>query len=433
MNKYTKWLYKEIDLWVNDGVIDTGQRDVIKARYLQEHGVNWSRLIFSSLGAILIGLGVILLFAYNWEALHKFVKLGIVFVALLTAHGLGLWLRRPGSRHAIAGEGMHVLGTVLFGAGIWLIAQIYHIDEHYPNAFLAWSIGALSFAWALPSIAHGFIAAFLLLLWGGFEVFDFRTVNHFAPSLILFGILPLAWQQRSRVLTAMVLVTFLFSLTFMTTRLDDDMIVPLVMFWSTAFIALSMIIKTGKTFQASSPVFQFWGYAFYTFLLYLLSFPEFVRNIDNIKFDETVVLLYYLISCAVAVFSWCFATWAFIKSKHDFRELITFSHMSVPLTLLIVIFASLEIGFQGWAGAVVFNLLFLFHSIIFIVHGSKTVNVKLVTTGCLMFSLLAISRYVDLFDSLIARSLVFFIVGAGVFAAGNFYSRKKKQIQGDIS
>jgi hypothetical protein len=433
MNKYTQWLYKEIDLWVHDGVIDTGQRDVIKARYSQEQGVNWSRLIFSSLGAILIGLGVILLFAYNWEALHKYVKLGIVFVALLTAHSLGLWLRRSGSRQEIAGEGMHVLGTILFGAGIWLIAQIYHIDEHYPNAFLAWSVGALSLAWALPSIAQGFIAAFLLLLWGGFEVFDFRTVNHFVPVLILAGILPLAWQLRSRALTGMVLVSFMLSLTFMITRLDGDMIAPLLIFWSTAFIALSMIIKTGKSFQESSPVFQFWGYAFYVLLLYLLSFRDLVRSIDNIKFEDTAVLLYYLVSCAVAVFSWALAMWFFIKSKPDFSKIITFSHLSVPLTLLVVILASLEIGFQGWAGAMVFNMLFLFHSIIFIVHGSKTVNVKLVTAGCLMFSLLAMSRYVDLFNSLIARSLVFFIVGAGVFAAGNFYSRIKKQVQGEIS
>ena len=41
---------------------------------------------------------------------------------------------------------------MLFGAGIWLVAQVYHIEEHFPDGFLIWGIGALALAWAMPSI-----------------------------------------------------------------------------------------------------------------------------------------------------------------------------------------------------------------------------------------------------------------------------------------
>ena len=51
------------------------------------------------------------------------------------------------------------LGTMFFGAGIWLIAQVYHIDEHYPNGFLLWGLGALAMAWALRSIPQAIVAA----------------------------------------------------------------------------------------------------------------------------------------------------------------------------------------------------------------------------------------------------------------------------------
>lgn len=44
---------------------------------------------------------------------------------------------------------------MLFGAGIWLVAQIYHIEEHYPNGFLIWGLGAMALAWALPSGGSG--------------------------------------------------------------------------------------------------------------------------------------------------------------------------------------------------------------------------------------------------------------------------------------
>ncbi len=39
---------------------------------------------------------------------------------------------------------------MFYGAGIWLVAQIYNIDEHYPNGFLFWALGALAMAWAMP-------------------------------------------------------------------------------------------------------------------------------------------------------------------------------------------------------------------------------------------------------------------------------------------
>ena len=88
----------------------------------------------------------ILFFAYNWAAIPKFLKLALVFAALVTSHGAALWVtRRNPANHSLV-EGLHILGTMMFGAGIWLIAQIYHIDEHYPNAFLVWGLGALGLA-----------------------------------------------------------------------------------------------------------------------------------------------------------------------------------------------------------------------------------------------------------------------------------------------
>jgi uncharacterized membrane protein len=136
MKKHIKWLRDEIALWVNEGIIGPDQGTALKRRYpAPAEDTAWGRIIFFSIGAILFGLGVILIFAYNWEKMHKFVKLAVIFAALIGAHGAGYWLKRTQSQYQTAGEGLHLLGTMLFGAGIWLIAQIYHIEEHYPTAF----------------------------------------------------------------------------------------------------------------------------------------------------------------------------------------------------------------------------------------------------------------------------------------------------------
>ena len=211
MKRHIKWLLSEIDQWVGEGIIGPDQATALKRRYpVPVEGTAWGRIIFFSIGAILFGLGVILLFAYNWQRMHKFVKLAVIFAAIIGAHGAGFWLRRQNSPHQATGEGLHLLGTMLFGAGIWLIAQIYHIQEHYPNAFLIWGFGALAMAWSLPSIAHGIGATLLFVFWNCFEAFDFKNPHLISPFLILAGIMSLAWLRRSRVLVTVCLIGFLF-------------------------------------------------------------------------------------------------------------------------------------------------------------------------------------------------------------------------------
>ena len=64
-----------------------------------------------------------------------------------------------------------------------------------------------------------------------------------------------------------------------------------------------------------------------------------------------------------------------------------------------------------------------------IVSGCKELDLKSTTAGCLLLALIALARYTDLFVSLLARSSVFLIMGAALFAVGLYYSRTKKQLQ----
>jgi uncharacterized membrane protein len=65
-----------------------------------------------------------------------------------------------------------------------------------------------------------------------------------------------------------------------------------------------------------------------------------------------------------------------------------------------------------------------------IVGGCKTLNLKTTVTGCVLFAVIAMARYADLFFSLLTRSLVFFIAGGVLFSVGLYYSRTKKQLDG---
>ena len=95
--------------------------------------------------------------------------------------------------------------------------------------------------------------------------------------------------------------------------------------------------------------------------------------------------------------------------------------------MLLVLIAQFGVS-RGDVGIVMFafNLVFLGHCVVMIVRGTGRLNWKQVSLGCVLFSALAFARFLDLFDSLLMRSLFFLALGAGLFLIGNFYSHRKK-------
>src|SRR5690349_2170032 len=135
MDNKTRWLLAEIDRWKADGVVTPEQADQLRARYDQPpaatvaaNAVPWGLLVFATAGAIVIGLGVILLLAYNWDDIPKAGKLALVFAAVIAAHAAGIRLLAKDGWQPKLGEALTALGTMFYGAGIWLVAQIYNID-----------------------------------------------------------------------------------------------------------------------------------------------------------------------------------------------------------------------------------------------------------------------------------------------------------------
>lgn len=430
VKKHIKWLLGEIDRWVTEGIIEPDQGAVLKKRYpAPAESIAWGRIIFFSIGAILFGLGVILLFAYNWQRMHKFVKLAIIFTALIAAHGAGIWFKRPAGRYQMAGEGFHLLGTMLFGAGIWLIAQIYHIDEHYPNAFLIWGLGALALAWALPSMAQGVVAAILLVMWNCFEVFDFKNPHLLSPFLILCGIVPLAWIHRSKVLAAVGTIGFLVTLTVAVAQFSGDLAVLVVFFSACMLIAAGPVFRSRDGFPQVAPILSFVGFFIYVTVLFILSFHHrskgpWLVHLD--RFPENLLFFAFALGAA--------GTWAWVigmrwKNRQPFGDNFHRGHYGVIAAFVLVFLNALGvIKLGGWPGMGVYNLLFLYQAITMITIGCRELNMKITVTGCVLFAVITFARYTDLFTSLLARSLVFFIAGAALFSVGMVYSKTRKQV-----
>jgi uncharacterized membrane protein len=425
MRKQNRWLRDQIGAWLDEGLIDPALAESLRARYpIGDQDTPWTRIIVSSVGAVVFGLGIILFFAYNWADMHKLVKLALVFGAVVAAHGTGFYLSASDNAKRGLVEGLHVMGTMLFGAGIWLVAQIYHIDEHYPNAFIIWGLGALVLAWAMPSIAQALMAVLLIFLWECFEVFDFSSPTYLGPWVVLLGVLPLAWMQRSRVLLFFALVAFIALYAIGAGRVEGDLVLVTLFFCACLYLAASRL-GSRSAFPESAPVFGAVGYCVYLVLVYVLSFREVARELVGLSPEGAEEWLYLMVPLVAALLGWLVLLFTGAWQRADVIR--RWETVLILFAMLLVMIGVVGLSrYEAGIMTLIFNLVFLGHCIVMIVSGTNRLNWKQVSLGCVLLSALVFARFVDLFDSLLMRSLFFLALGAGLFLIGNFYSRRKK-------
>ncbi|MES2792008.1 MAG: DUF2157 domain-containing protein, partial [Planctomycetota bacterium] len=176
-----QWLDQELSLWQADQVVSSSQADLIRGRYDSADDINDRKRSVAvqalfAMAAFLFGLAVLLLIGFNWEELSRTVKLVAVLSVVTGTHLLAFRLRR-GGHHIVLSETVSFLGCLFYGAGIWLVAQAFHLEAHYPDGVWWWAIGVLPFALCLDSLLLHMLFVSLVALWGGMEVFGFWSLS----------------------------------------------------------------------------------------------------------------------------------------------------------------------------------------------------------------------------------------------------------------
>ena len=148
----------------------------------------------------------------NWQQIGVAIKVLLIVLATFTAHLLAWRFQfEPGNRPKL-GSALFVLGSLFYGAGIWLIAQIFNIDISLSNGLIIWAVGALASALATKNVSVGCLTALLLSAW----TFS-MSENVFAEGKQLIALLnvfisllvsiPLAHMLRSRAIAWISLVS----------------------------------------------------------------------------------------------------------------------------------------------------------------------------------------------------------------------------------
>jgi uncharacterized membrane protein len=134
--------------WLGAGLIDQTTAERIRQYELLQRkpaGARWQVTLALVFGGILLSSGVALFVAAHWDALSPWSRFSIV-LALLAVFHLAADIFRP--RFAALATVLHGVGTLGAGAAIFLVGQIFNIQEHWPGGILLWLLAALA-GWLL--------------------------------------------------------------------------------------------------------------------------------------------------------------------------------------------------------------------------------------------------------------------------------------------
>ncbi|MDJ0735239.1 MAG: DUF2157 domain-containing protein [Nostocaceae cyanobacterium] len=464
LDNFRRKLRQEAQIWREEGLIDTSVYQQLSERYqfynLETAARDRFVVILIALGSILLGLGIITFIAANWQAWSREVKLTLLLSLFLVTNIAGFYLQRqpipatirgktPGRRKQIFGHGLLLLGALILGANMALVAQMFHISGSSYELFLSWGIGVLIMAYSLGLTTLGILSFILLQIgywWGLGDLWYFRgeltwlqmLVQHM-PLLSWVLFVPLAYLCRSRWIFGLGAVAFAISLQFNFKTIEIltysrtspwlaslAFAIPPALLWSYDDLQFPKV-----TFRQFQPLARTLTLAFFSILFYFLSFrwvwqiPSYTSPNNFSSSLKFLPVIDVIILGALALWQW----WNLLRQKNNrHRQRVDINSIAIGSFILISAIVPLwHVTTSTNPNAIailIFNLLLAILACGLIRQGLESGKRCAFWGGMVLLTLQIISRMLEYDTGLLFKSLVFFLCGVTVILAGLWFERR---------
>jgi len=186
-----------LERWRDAGLMDSATAERIRA-YEQTNGepsqFGWPVLIAIGFGALMLGAGVLLFVAVHWDQLSPGERFTLVLVLVAIFHVGGAF---AAGRFPELASALHGIGTISAGAGIYLSAQIFNLQQHWPGGIMLWAVAAWIGWWLLRDWVQAALVAMLTPAWLAAEWIDMAETHHASERWAIQGLLLLALTYLS--------------------------------------------------------------------------------------------------------------------------------------------------------------------------------------------------------------------------------------------
>jgi uncharacterized membrane protein len=383
---------KQIEKWIEKGIITQGQSmQIIEDLRQSRKERSSSRFItaISTIGALLLGVGVILFMASNWEKISDIIKIILLLTSTLGAYGSGYFFCYQRQNFPKVGAALIFLSSLLFGATLFLIAQMYHSEANAHWLILIWMLGVIPVIYVLESIPNAVLASLLFFVWvwlyffgwGSDFFFSSRNLEFFPIFYLISGVAFFALGSAHSI--------FIFG------------------------------------YQKVARVYRLTGLQVTLFSLFLLSFEAFSKiskhRLDDWNDMPKKIMISLIIGTIIALVFSAIGIFNSLKSQEKKYLEGALSTAASVLGLIFFLSPSSTVIYP-----IIFNLFLAGTVIAMLWEGYKREDMKIVNLGMFWLEILIIARYFDFFWDLLPRS-AFFIAGGAILIGASFILEKKRR------
>ena len=419
---------KDIPALIKAGIISPETAQQIQEYYKIKSGSTSNRLfiVFGILGAILVGLGIILIIAHNWDKLSRFSKTIFAFFPLVAAQSLCLYvlLRKPKS--SAWRESATVLLFFAVGACISLISQIYHIPGNLSSFLLIWMLLCLPLMYVMKSS----MAALLYILGITYYAaetgyFSYPTSTPYIYWLLYLAVMPQYFllfkkNPKSNFITVenwLLPISVTIALGTLSGNAGNFMFLAYFSLFNLFYIIGNNDFFSDKSLRNNS--YKTIGSLGILILLFTFSFDGFWSDLRE-RLDYSGLMLTSEFWIALAITLAATGYLVFQQKNKSWREIPILSSIFIPV---IIIFT---VGFYSSIAVVLINILILMVSILIIIQGTNKNHLGILNLGLSIITIWIIIRFLNTDLSFIIRGLLLMAIGVGFFSA-NYWMLKKRR------
>lgn len=156
-----QFLMNECQYLKEQHILSEEDVQTIESHYEIKESVSFTKVLLY-FGSILIGIGVLTFIASNWSEIGKTVKFLLIMGLYASCIAAGYKLTKAYPKTA---RSFYYLSLFVFGAGIFLIGQMFHFGGQFQQAFLWWSLGIIPLSFALKDKWILFLSSVFLFVY----------------------------------------------------------------------------------------------------------------------------------------------------------------------------------------------------------------------------------------------------------------------------
>jgi hypothetical protein len=422
-------ILKDIPELVQEEVITQDTADRIRDYYQQKSAPSQNRLfmVFGILGAILVGLGIILIIAHNWDELSLTAQTFFAFLPLLAGQALcGYALFKKERSNAWRESGAAFLFFAV-GASISLLSQIYNIPGDLSVFLLTWMALCLPLVYVMRSSVASLLYLVGITYYAAQKSYwSYPSGDSYMYWLLLLLVLPHYYQlsRRRPQSNFMVFHNWFIPLSLLITlgtvaKRHGELLFPAYI----SLLGLFYLIGNLPSFngqRSRNSSYRILGSLGTISLLLALSFTWFWDSLreQTWALSEVLVSPEFIASALISL-----AAGGLLYQQRKRAALSDIEPLEPVFLLFIALFL---LGTSFPLSVVLTNLLIFVIGIATMRKGARQDHLGILNYGLLIIASLVVCRFFDTELSFVLRGLLFVSVGLSFFTMNYWTLQKRK-------